>query len=176
DPHQKKATRGKAAARSCGTQDPKRLRHAARTQIPTELTTRVGLVPKTDEGPGDVGTCMARGFTARPGLLRSFYVPQDDAHRVTQRAMRLRAEHGGRATATIVSQHPRERDLLADVDEVLGADPVPTAEVAALLKRLAPHWAPYRGLTGKALCAQLAALGVKVRHRQPLPGGPGHRP
>ncbi len=37
----------------------------------------VGLTPKTDDGPGDVGTCMQRGFTAAPGLLRSYFVGQD---------------------------------------------------------------------------------------------------
>ena len=45
---------------------------------------------------------------------------------------------------------------------MLGAEAVPTADVPALLVRLAPQWAPYRALTGKALRDQLAALGVKV--------------
>jgi S-DNA-T family DNA segregation ATPase FtsK/SpoIIIE len=43
------------------------------------------------------------------------------------------------------------RDLLADLDEVLGDEPVPSADVPALLKRLAPTWTPYQALTGKAL-------------------------
>jgi len=120
----------------------------------------VGLTPKTDEGPGDVGTCMARGFTARPGLLRSFYAPQRDAHRVTQRAMQLRAEHGIRATVAIVPQ--QERDLLEDVEEVLDTDPVPIAELPPLLRNLAPQWPAYKGLTGVELRTQLADLGVKV--------------
>ena len=59
-------------------------------------------------------------------------------------------------------QIPTTRELLADLDEVLGADPVPSADVPALLARLAPQWAPYRELTGKALRDQLAALGIKV--------------
>ncbi|MCA1677382.1 MAG: cell division protein FtsK, partial [Actinobacteria bacterium] len=49
-----------------------------------------------------------------------------------------------------------------DLDEVLGTEPVPTADIPPLLARLAPRWAPYRGLTGKALRDQLAELGVKV--------------
>lgn len=75
----------------------------------------VGLSPKTDEGPGDVGTCMQRGFTATPGLLRSFFIPQDDAHRVTHRALALRQQHG------ITGQPAVERavrDPLIDIAQV----------------------------------------------------------
>lgn len=121
----------------------------------------VGLVPKTDEGPGDVGTCMARGFMAKPGLLRSFYIPQGDAHRVTQRALQLRTEQGIRG-ATGSSKQVEERDLLEDLAEVLGEEPVPAADVPALLSRLAPRWAPYRTMTGKSLRAGLAEEGIKV--------------
>ena len=93
----------------------------------------VGLTPKTDEGPGDVGTCMARGFTARPGLLRSFYVPQHDAHRVTARAMALRAEHGIR-TAPEATPPAAERDLLTDIAAVLaGHQRMRTQEVLGRL-------------------------------------------
>lgn len=121
----------------------------------------VGLTPKTDEGPGDVGTCMARGFMAKPGLLRSFYVPQADAHRVTQRAMKLRAGRGGAAAVAGTAEQPR--DLLEDLDEVLDSETVPIADVPALLSRLAPRWAPYQRLTGKALVRRLADdHGVKV--------------
>lgn len=81
----------------------------------------VGLTPKTDEGPGDIGTCMQRGFTAKPGLLRSFYVNQDDAHRVTKRALQLRQQ------ATIPQAEPEpeteEVDPLADIAAVLGDQP-----------------------------------------------------
>lgn len=130
----------------------------------------VGLTPKTDEGPGDVGTCMARGFTAKPGLLRSFYIPQDDVHRVTQRAMRLRTERGIRGAPAALEQE-EERDLLEDLDEVLGDDPLPIADVPPLLARLAPRWAPYRHLTGTALRQRLAKEGIKVpstKNRYPL--------
>ncbi|WP_052373136.1 hypothetical protein [Amycolatopsis taiwanensis] len=119
----------------------------------------VGLVPKTDEGPGDVGTAMTRGFMAKPGLLRTFYVPQEDAHRVTDRAMELRQQRN-------ITSAPRaegeKRDLLEDVAEVLGkGDPIPAAEVAGALKTRWPR--QYRALTGKQLVARLdRAYGVKV--------------
>jgi S-DNA-T family DNA segregation ATPase FtsK/SpoIIIE len=77
----------------------------------------VGLTPKTEEGPGDVGTCMQRGFTAKPGLLRSFFVTQDDAHRVTERAMQLRDQHG---ITTVTAEREPDRDPLADIATVLG--------------------------------------------------------
>lgn len=121
----------------------------------------VGLSPKSDEGDGDVGTCMARGFMAKPGLLRSYYVPQADAHRVTQRAMRLREEHGIQTTA-IEACGDEPRNLLEDLDEVLGADRMSAPDAAALLRALAPDWGPYRQLTGQSLVAALAAVGVKV--------------
>ncbi|ALG05782.1 zonular occludens toxin domain-containing protein [Kibdelosporangium phytohabitans] len=79
----------------------------------------VGLEPKTEEGDGDVGTCMARGFMAKPGLLRCFYVPQADAHRVTQRAMQLLEQAQITVTpAALPTAH--ERDPLADIATVLG--------------------------------------------------------
>ncbi|SEF30158.1 DNA segregation ATPase FtsK/SpoIIIE, S-DNA-T family [Amycolatopsis pretoriensis] len=81
----------------------------------------VGLTPKTDEGPGDVGTCMARGFTAQPGLLRSFYVSPKDAHAVTKRAMALREQTALPAAAPAAPAAPV--DHLADIAAVLGTEP-----------------------------------------------------
>ncbi|MCR3719927.1 MULTISPECIES: zonular occludens toxin domain-containing protein [Prauserella salsuginis group] len=106
----------------------------------------VGLEPKTDEGPGDIGTCMQRGFTAKPGLLRSFYVDQNDAHRVTRRAMQLRNQ------TELPEPEPEEGtqlDPLADIAAVMGDKPrMRTQEV---LQRLAEHnraaygeWTPNR--------------------------------
>jgi S-DNA-T family DNA segregation ATPase FtsK/SpoIIIE len=94
----------------------------------------VGLTPKTDEGPGDIGTCMARGFTPKPGLLRSFYVPQGDAHRVTQRALELRERTGIEPTTV---DPPRVVDHLADIAQAMtGHERMRTQEV---LHRLATH-------------------------------------
>ncbi|MCG3748888.1 hypothetical protein [Amycolatopsis sp. Poz14] len=80
----------------------------------------VGLVPKTDEGPGDVGTCMQRGFTAQPGLLRSFYNGEKDAARITKRAMEL-------AQQTALPAGPAEVraervDHLADIAKAIGTE------------------------------------------------------
>ncbi|MET7990526.1 zonular occludens toxin domain-containing protein [Amycolatopsis sp. NPDC005232] len=80
----------------------------------------VGLTPKTDEGPGDVGTCMARGFTAQPGLLRSFYISPEQATKVTKRAMELRAQVA--PAAAPVTVRAERVDHLADIASVLGTE------------------------------------------------------
>ncbi|MGB3441960.1 MAG: FtsK/SpoIIIE domain-containing protein [Actinophytocola sp.] len=103
----------------------------------------VGLTPKTDDGPGDVGTCMQRGFTGKPGLLRTFYVGQADAHRVTERALQLRDQRG--ITATAVAE-PVARDPLADIAAVLGdQERMRTQDVLQRLTHLAR--AKYSGWT-----------------------------
>jgi S-DNA-T family DNA segregation ATPase FtsK/SpoIIIE len=77
----------------------------------------VGLEPKTDEGPGDVGTAMTRGFMAKPGLMRTFYTSAEVATLVTERALEIRAAAGidGEKVEDVV-----ERDFLADLSALLG--------------------------------------------------------
>ena len=43
------------------------------------------------------------------------------------------------------------RDLLDDLDQVLGTEKIGTADIPALLRDLAPSWVPYQRLTGIAL-------------------------
>ncbi|WP_157520575.1 hypothetical protein [Herbidospora daliensis] len=104
----------------------------------------VGLEPATEEGPGDVGKFMARGFEPKPGLLRGYYVNQQEAGAVVERAMRLQQQHGPGASSG-------GRDLLADLDEVLGAERVRVADLPGMLRRLAPDWPPYQTMTGSSL-------------------------
>ncbi|MFI6477337.1 hypothetical protein ACIBH1_05355 [Nonomuraea sp. NPDC050663] len=120
----------------------------------------MGLEPKTDEGPGDVGTFMARGFTSKPALLRGYFVSQSDAHRVIDRCMANLEQ--ACLTATGRPAMEQRRDLLQDVAAVLGEETLPAADVPPLLAKLAPRWLPYRGLTGVALREQLAELGAQV--------------
>lgn len=112
----------------------------------------VGLSPKTDDGPGDVGTCMQRGFTGKPGLLRSFFVPQDDVHRVTERALQLRDEAG---VTPVEVEAVEERDPLADIATVLGDAPrMKTMDVLQRLVEL--HRPTYQDWTARTLTAFLA--------------------
>jgi S-DNA-T family DNA segregation ATPase FtsK/SpoIIIE len=109
----------------------------------------VGLEPKTDESNGDVGTCMARGFTAKPGLMRCYYVSQGDAGVVVKRAMELRSKAG--ITAAAQRGPEPERDLLDDLDQVLGDDRIKLSDIPSLLRKLAPTYRPYSALTGLEL-------------------------
>lgn len=126
----------------------------------------VGLEPATEEGPGDVGTAMtSRGFLAKPGLLRSYYVPRDQHKAIVERAVELReAAH----ITTTAPAPPEPRDLLADLDHVLGEEKVSAAEAAKAL--VAQYGRAYhragKPMTGPQLVAELAEHGVKVPSTQ----------
>ena len=61
-------------------------------------------------------------------------------------------------------QSNAERDLLADVSEALGGDEMArAADVAERLRRLAPGYKPYQGLTGVGLVRLLKKFDVEVR-------------
>lgn len=110
--------------------------------------TAANLVPAIDDQLNDAGTCAARGFTNPPGMLRCFYVPQSDAHRVTKRALQLRGNPRRLLAAAPVRE---KRDLLADVGEVIGQQTVPAADIPALLSRAFPNQVLYQQMTGKQL-------------------------
>jgi DNA segregation ATPase FtsK/SpoIIIE, S-DNA-T family len=60
------------------------------------------------------------------------------------------AELGGQPPAALPAGPP-DRDLLCDLDAVLGDERVPAADVPARLRELAPDHPPYRGMTGVKL-------------------------
>jgi S-DNA-T family DNA segregation ATPase FtsK/SpoIIIE len=120
------------------------------------------LIPGTDRG-----TAIVKGFTGeRSEILQWYYLDvskgNDQVTPIIKRSLDAIAKLG----KTVPDSRPVEietRDLLADLDEVLGDDPVAVANVPALLKRLAPTWTPYQSLTGKALRELLEAEhGIKV--------------
>lgn len=121
-------------------------------------------VRATELRPGkDRGTCLLTGATGeRFELLKTYYIEADDesgwdaATDVIARAM------SAGVTARTGRDEPEQRDLLADVDQVLGDEPVPAADVPALLRELAPTWPAYRRMTGRSLRGALSDLGVKV--------------
>lgn len=122
----------------------------------------VGLEPKTDESDGDIGTAMTRGFMAKPGLLRSYYVNQEDARRVVTRAVAIRKGAGITAQSAVELEPATARDFLADVDEVMGAEvKLRTDEVRhQLIER---HRSTYGGWTQQDLTAALAEIGLRAR-------------
>lgn len=110
----------------------------------------------------DKGTLVVTGDgvpvpTGEPAVtIRTHFI---DGEAATQIAERVKGRRGVTRTATAVE--PEERDLLADLDAVLTDDPVPSADVPALLHKHAPRCWPV-GMTGKELRGMLLALGVHV--------------
>ncbi|GAA2843500.1 cell division protein FtsK [Kribbella solani] len=108
------------------------------------------LIPGTDRG-----TSVVKGFTGeRSEILQWYYLDvsknNDQVTPLIKRSLDAIAKLG----KTIPDSQPVEietRDLLSDLDQVLGDEVRPIADVPALLKRHAPTWTPYQGLTGKAL-------------------------
>ncbi len=122
------------------------------------------LIPGTDRG-----TAVVKGFSGqRSEIVQVYFLDvardNDQITPLIARAMEAVAERGRLpGAAKPAPEVQTHRYLLADIAEVLGDQPVPAADVPALLARLAPRWTPYRSLTGKALRDQLMAdHGIKV--------------
>jgi S-DNA-T family DNA segregation ATPase FtsK/SpoIIIE len=103
----------------------------------------------------DIGTAMASGFAARPGLLRTFHIRKDaDVDQLTpivKRAVALRAA-AGVDDAPVVEQE--QRDHLADIAAVLaGHRRMRTQEVLSGLSSL--DRATYGRWTFERLAAEL---------------------
>jgi S-DNA-T family DNA segregation ATPase FtsK/SpoIIIE len=120
----------------------------------------------------DVGTSVLTGASdERFEIVKWFYIEVDDdtgfdaAADVIARA--VSAVHSAveslGSTRDDAATSEEERDLLADLDAVLGNERVPVADVPALLRDLAPNWGPYRRLSGARLRQLLdRQYGIKV--------------
>ncbi|TCC10906.1 cell division protein FtsK [Kribbella soli] len=120
------------------------------------------LIPGTDKG-----TAVVKGFTGeRSEMLQWYYLDVAKGHDQVTPLIKRSLDAIAKLGKTVPDSRPVQietRDLLADLDEVLGDDPRPIADVPALLKRHAPTWTPYQGLTGKALRELLEREhGIKV--------------
>jgi S-DNA-T family DNA segregation ATPase FtsK/SpoIIIE len=123
------------------------------------------LIPGTD-----AGTALVKGFTGqRSELVQAYFLNvakgRDQVTPIITRSLAEISRRGlevmPKETLSVVAEEGR--DLLEDLDEVLGDAPVPAADVPALLSRLAPGWVPYRRMTGKLLRIELASeYGIKV--------------
>jgi S-DNA-T family DNA segregation ATPase FtsK/SpoIIIE len=130
----------------------------------------------TELRPGrDRGTSLITGVSdSMFELLRWHFVEVDDdtgwdaATDVIARAVAQLDPHT-RVEATAEPPKVERRDLLDDLDEVLGAERVRLADVPALLRDLAPQWLPYRSLTGKELRRLLSAEGVRTTNPGNVP-------
>lgn len=129
----------------------------------------------TELRPGrDRGTSLVTGVSdAQFELLKWHYIEEnadtgfDAAADVIARCM----ERVDPRTPVAGSQ-PRvieARDLLADLDEVLGSDRVRIADLPARLRKLAPHWHAYRDLNGVRLQQLLDDAGVRWTNPKNVP-------
>lgn len=113
--------------------------------------------------PGvDRGVCLAKGITGeRSDLIQVHFISiTRDRDEITP--LIRRANEAANALVFTPPAREETRDLLADLDAVLGAEATPIADVPRMLRQLAPTWPPYKKATGKSLVEQLAALGIKV--------------
>jgi DNA segregation ATPase FtsK/SpoIIIE, S-DNA-T family len=123
----------------------------------------VSLEPSTAEGPGDVGTAMVRGFMAKPGLLRGFYLNEAELAEVTARAMDLYEGHVPHITSDDGDQSA-DVDFLTDLATVLSGHP--HLRTAVLLRALIDHNPThYQDFTSKTLAAALSEVGVAIVKR-----------
>jgi hypothetical protein len=86
--------------------------------------------------------------------LPRFLVLTLDTGRVAEPAATLAVALNGTAACA--------RELLEDLDSVLGDERVRMSQLPALLRALAPSWEPYKTLTGRELAAALRGSGIRV--------------
>ena len=122
------------------------------------------LIPGTDRG-----TALCKGFTgARSELIQWYFLSvdegNDDVTPLIERAMDAVERRGkglpGAGRPARVAEV--SRDLLEDLEQVLGEERVNVTDVVSLLRAEAPDWAAYRALNGTKLRQQLANLGAKT--------------
>jgi S-DNA-T family DNA segregation ATPase FtsK/SpoIIIE len=127
------------------------------------------LIPGTDRG-----TALVKGFSGqRSEIVQVYFLSVDvtspggdQVTPIIRRSLDAIDRRGKGVPGTGAGQHAlavKPRNLLEDLDAVMGTDPIPVADLPALLAAYAPGWQPYKSLTGKALRARLAdEYGIKV--------------
>ncbi len=132
--------------------------------------------------PGaDRGTAVVKGFTGERSVLAQTYFisaakGNDQVTPIIRRSLEAIARKGrpvpGTDTPHAVPALEEVRDLLDDLDEVLGTEVIKSGDVPALLRDLAPTYGPYKAMTGVSLRDRLAdEYGIRVPstgNRHPL--------
>ncbi len=123
----------------------------------------------TELRPGrDRGTALVTGVSeAQFELLRWYFVEVDDDTGYDAAAEVIARAAGQVAPGTPVAggrpvPATEARDLLGDLDQVLGAERAKLRDVVGLLRGLAPAWTRYQNLTAAQLRKDLTAEGVRV--------------
>jgi S-DNA-T family DNA segregation ATPase FtsK/SpoIIIE len=120
------------------------------------------LIPGTDRG-----TALCKGFNGqRSEIVQVHFLSvardNDQVTPLIDRALTELARVGRAVPGTGRVRRAETRDLLADLDAVLGAERVKLADLPALLRDHAPAWTPYRALTGVQIGDQLDDAGVRT--------------
>lgn len=113
---------------------------------------------------------MVKGFSGqRSEIVQVYFLDvakeNDQVTPLIERAMAAIAKRGKGVPGghAVRREIPASRDLLADLDQVLGSERITAVDACALLRDLAPDWAPYRTLNGVQLRGLLQSEhGVKV--------------
>jgi S-DNA-T family DNA segregation ATPase FtsK/SpoIIIE len=121
------------------------------------------LIPGTDRG-----TALVKGFSGqRSEIVQVHFLPvargNDQVTPLIGRSLDEMARQGRGVPGS--GSRPRaieSRDLLDDLDEVLGHERVKLRDAVGLLRALAPGWGAYRQMTAKQLGEQLADRGVRT--------------
>jgi S-DNA-T family DNA segregation ATPase FtsK/SpoIIIE len=122
------------------------------------------LIPGTDRG-----TAVVKGFSGeRSEIVQVYFLDvsktNDQVSPIIARSLAAIAELGKGlpGSARTAPEIEAARDLLDDLDAVMGDEPIRVADLPALLAAHAPRWTPYKALTGRQLRDLLADQGVKV--------------
>lgn len=167
-----------------GTQDPtdenlpKLVREGAHIRGALYLGTEAQAKMALGEGPVDAGaaphklrdgldkgTLVVAGDGAKipagqPSItIRTHFISGGDAAQIAERARKRRARVD---TRPAIDAEVEQRDLLDDLDEVVGAERVRLSDLPGRLRELAPHWQQYQQLNGEQLWRLLTAENVRT--------------
>jgi S-DNA-T family DNA segregation ATPase FtsK/SpoIIIE len=121
------------------------------------------LIPGTDRG-----TALCKGFSGeRSDIVQVYFLDvakgNDQVTPIIERSLAQIARLGrGLPGASRDRAVIEVRDLLTDLDQVLGAERVRLADVPALLRELAPGWGEYRAMTAIRLRELLDADDIRT--------------
>ena len=112
--------------------------------------------------PGaDRGVAVVKGFSGeRSEMVQAYFIDVDQVPAIIDRAMAEVGKRGGLPGSPPPVQAIEARDLLGDLDEVLGADRVKLRDATGLLRGLAASW--YRDMTATQLREHLADEQVRT--------------
>jgi len=107
---------------------------------------------------------VCKGFTGERGEIVQVHKldvekTNDEVTPIVKRSLAA-IEGAGRSVPKALPAE--QRDLLEDLDQVMGDERMKLSDLTGLLRRLAPGWRPYQDLKAKTLKEMLDASNVRV--------------